>query len=140
ADPGTLAFAPATLGLAAHPGSGGNRQRARLQVAYDHAGREQIDMRRFVDIAFQLAGDRDLAGAHAARQFGAGLDSQVTLDADVAFEFSRDAHAAAALDLAFDRDVGGDQRFLRRRARVGAGHGRARAEWGPSGLLGLRGQ
>ena len=74
-------------------------------------------------------------GAHAAGQLGAGLDGEIALDADVALELAGDAYAAAAFDLAFDGDVGGDQRFLAGQAGVGACH---RSDVGAGDELGLR--
>ena len=125
-----LAVVPPELGLTAHAGAGCDRQRTGLQVADHHAGRQQFDVRGFLDVAFQFAGDRDLVGAHAAGQLGAGLDGEIALDAGVALELAGDAYAAAAFDLAFDGDVGGDQRFLAGQAGVGACDGRGRRGWG----------
>ena len=62
-----------------------------------------------LDVTFQFAGDRDLVGTHAARQLRAGLNREIALDVDVALELAGDAYAAAAFDLAFDRDVAGDE-------------------------------
>ena len=88
-----------------------------------------------LDVTFQFAGDRHLVGAHAAGQLGAGLNGEIALDVHVALELAGDAHAAAAFDLAFDGDVGGDQRFLAGQAGVGA------CDWSGSGAgdkLGFR--
>ena len=60
-----------------------------------------------------------LSARTLAGQLGAGLDGEIALDVDVALELAGDAHAAAAFDLAFDGDVGGDQRFLAGQAGVG---------------------
>jgi hypothetical protein len=40
------------------------------------------------------------------------LPPEITLHVDIALELAGDAHAPAAFDLAFDGDVGGDQRLL----------------------------
>src|SRR5215831_3065700 len=95
----TLAFAPAEFGLAAHPCAGSDGQRAGLQVADHHTRSKQIDVGRFLDVAFELAGNRHLVGANAARQLGARFDREIALDADVALELAGDAYAAAAFDL-----------------------------------------
>ena len=115
-----LVVVPAEIGLAAHARAGRDGQRAGLEIADHHAGLQQIDARGALDIAFQFAGDRDLVRAHAAGELGAGLDGEIALDVDVALELAGDADAAAAFDLAFDRDVGGDQRFLAGQARLRA--------------------
>ena len=85
---------------------------AGLEVADEHAGVEQLDALRGFDVAFELAGDDDLLRAHATVELGALLDGQVALDVDVALELAGDADVAGAFDLAFDGQVGGDQRFL----------------------------
>ena len=107
-----VAFVPAELGLAAHPGAGRNGHRAGLEIADHRAGRQEIDARGFLDIAFQFARDRDLVGANTAAQLGACLDGEIAVDIDIALETAGDAYAAAAFDLALDREVVGDQRFL----------------------------
>ena len=63
---------------------------------------------------------------------------EIALDVDVALELAGDADAAAAFDLAFDRDVGGDQRFLAGQARLlGACDRRSRRAGGArSGVAG----
>src|SRR6478672_4730972 len=109
---GALAVVPAEFSLSAQSRAGGDGQRARLEIADDHRGLQQIDQRSFLDVAFELAGDRDLVGAYGAGQLGAGLDREIALDIDVALELSGDPDAAAALDLALDGDVRGNQRLL----------------------------
>jgi hypothetical protein len=86
----------------------------------------QFDALRFLDVAFQLAGDGDVARAHAAGQLGAGLDGEIALHVDVALEAAGDAYAAAAFDLAFDGDVGSDQRFLASVSLSARNHGSRR--------------
>jgi len=92
-----FAVVPAELGLTAHAGACHDRQGTGPEVANHHAGLQQIDARGFLDIAFQFTGDGDIGGAYAAGQLGAGLDRQIALDFDVAFELAGDAYAAAAL-------------------------------------------
>src|SRR5438270_13752728 len=79
-----LVVAPAEIGLAAHARTGGHSQRARLDVACHDAARQQIDHRRALDIALQLARNRDLVRADTARELGAGLHRQVALHVPVA--------------------------------------------------------
>src|SRR3546814_13484856 len=75
---------------------------------------EQLHARGRFDVAVQLAGHHHLLGLDAAAEFGALLDGQVALHVDVALELAGDADVAGAFDLAFDGQVGGDQRLLGR--------------------------
>jgi hypothetical protein len=109
-----LAIVPAELGVAAHARASRDGQRARLEVARHHRGRQQIDPRGFLDVAFQFAGDRDLVGADAAGQLRARFDGEVALNVDVALELAGHTHTPGTFDLAFDGDVGRDHRFLAR--------------------------
>src|SRR6185503_18079126 len=114
--------APAELHSAAHARAGRYGERAAFQVSVEDASRQQLDARGALDVAFDLTPDRDRVRAHAARELGARVDRQITLDVDITLELSRDAHVARAIDLARDGDVGGDDGFLRV-ARCGAPSG-----------------
>ena len=48
---------------------------------------------------------------HSAGQLGAGFDDEIPFDVDVSLELTCNAHAARTFDLAFDGDVGCNQRF-----------------------------
>src|ERR1700704_5523155 len=119
---GALAIVPPELGPAAHAGAGCDCHRAGLQVADHCAALQQIDMRGFLDVPLELAGDRDLVGAYAAGQLGAELDGEIALDVDVALEIAGDPYTSPTFDLALDGDVGSDQRLLAGQAGVGARH------------------
>src|SRR5579862_1331755 len=131
----TLAVIPAELRLPAQSRAGGNGERAGLHIAHDDTALLQFDERCLLDVALELARDRHPVGANGTGQLGAGFDGEVALDIDVALELAGDADAATAFDLALDRDVGGNQRFLARtrgfrtrrrsrRCRCRIGHGR----------------
>src|SRR4029453_13122028 len=98
--------------FAAHPRASGYRQRARLQVACQHARGRQIDRVRGVDVAFELAADDHGLRAYLTGQLRARLDRQVALYVYVAVESSGNSYVATALDLAFDRESGCDHGFL----------------------------
>jgi len=99
-------LAPTEFGAAAHARSGGDGERARLDVAIDDARREQLDLLRAVDVALDLTRDRDRLGPDAPRQLGTLLDREVALDVDVALELAGDADVTRTDDLTGDRDVG----------------------------------
>src|SRR5215468_3134412 len=92
------AIVPAKLGHPAHPSTGSDGQRTAFEIADHHAGLQQLDARGFLDVAFELAADRDLVGAHAAGQFRSDLDGDIALDLDVALELAGNAYAAATFD------------------------------------------
>src|SRR6185312_17251893 len=93
-----LAVVPAEFGLPPQPCARRDGQRAGLHVADDDARMLQVDQRRLLDVAFELACDRHPVGAHAAGELRARVDDEVTLDVDIALELAGDADAAAAFD------------------------------------------
>src|ERR1035437_5557752 len=121
-------FPPAELDLAAHPGTGRHGQRVRAQVAVENPGREQLHARGPVDVAVDLTADRYGARTHPAGERRARIDREVALHVYVALEASRDSHVAGALDLALDRELRGDDRFLA--GAIGGAERRARGRHG----------
>src|SRR5262249_2930432 len=103
-------FPPPEFSATAHARSGGHGQRAGLEIAVQDAGIEQLDAGRALDVALDLARDRNRVGADAAGQLGTGLDRKVALDVDVTLEPAGEPHMAGAVDLAFDGDVRCDDR------------------------------
>src|SRR5262245_27234879 len=102
---------PPEFHAAAHPRSGGNGERARLQVAVQYAAFENLDSCGALDVAFHFATDRDGAGANASSQLRAGFDHEITLDVDVPLELASETHVPRSVNFAFARDVGSDERL-----------------------------
>src|SRR4051794_39506881 len=104
---------PPELRPSTHPRPRGDGERSGLEIAVQHSGRQELDLRGVVDIALDLAGDRDRLGPNAAGDFCALLDREVAVDVDVTLESSGDPDMPGADDLAGDRDVSGDNGLLR---------------------------
>src|SRR5439155_24237891 len=116
---------PADLHAPTHARARGDGERAGLEIAVEDSGGEELDALRALDVPLDLAADRDGARPHAAGELRAGVDREVALDVDVPLEAAGDADVPRAVDLAGDRDVGGDHRLLHL-ARRGPPGGRGR--------------
>src|SRR5207302_2082809 len=100
-----LGLLPTEFDLPAHPRACGDRKRAGLEVAIEHAGLEKLDARSSVDISLELTGNDNRLGAHATGDFRAELDREIAAHADVPVESTSDTDVSHSLDLAFDRHV-----------------------------------
>src|SRR5258708_31867031 len=97
--------------MSGHPRSGGNGDRSGFQFADDDSAFQHIHSLGGLDIALQFAADDDDAGQNLPGQVSAGFDAEITVDANIALEAASNFDVAGSLDLAFDRQIGGDYRF-----------------------------
>jgi hypothetical protein len=73
---------------------------------------QQLYACRCIDVAFEFAAYDHRLCAHATSQLRTGLDREIALYVDVAFEVAGDANVAGTFDLAFDRESRCKQRFF----------------------------
>src|SRR6202050_2006801 len=92
---GLLLF-PAVFNVAAHARAGRHRDRPCLHVADDDAHFQYIHPLCGLDIALQFAADHDDARQDLSRQMGAGVDREITVDADIPLEPAGHAHIAGS--------------------------------------------
>src|SRR5579864_293141 len=121
------------LHLPAHTRACGNRQRSGFDVAVDDARLEQLDALGVLDVADELTAHAHDARLDVALEARARIQAHVAIDLHVALEAAGDAYVTRACDLAFDSEVGGDDRFFHFLARRRtAGHfGADRCHIGP---------
>src|SRR5262249_21157537 len=133
---------PTELDLTAHAGTCGHRERTGLHVARDDAAFLQLDTLGVLDVALELAADGHRLRTHLAVERGAVIDGEVAVDLHVALEATGKADMAGADDLAFDGQIGSDNRLFHLRTLPGArgcwgGIERGHVARGRGGTLGL---
>ena len=104
--------APPELDAAPHARARGDGERTRLEIAGENPRLEQFHPRGAADVAVELAAHRHRFGGHPADHLGSGFDGQIALHVHVALKAAGDADVARSLDLALDRESGGEDRLL----------------------------